>query len=691
MHEAPARHLDIAIIGGGFAGVFAAKRVAKRLGHLKLSIGLIASENHMVFQPMLAEVVGGSLAPRHVVNPIRLLCRNVDVLKGRVCSIDLVKKIMVVDGGVFSPNVTISFDHLVISPGADVDLSRIPGMTEHAYLMRNVGDAMKLRATIVSRMEEANLLTDEEERRKLLHFVVVGGGYSGVETAGQMQDLVRGVCRYYENVKPEDSRVTLIHSGERLLPVLDASLGDYTKRCLDKMGVTVLLNQRVRAVTAGSVLLSDGTKLAATLVVCTVGNAPSALIKQLGETGLLPMEKGKILVDNTGQVKGHDKLWAAGDCTAFPKEGGGLCPDTAQFAFREGITVGENIAASVFGHPLEPFLFKGLGELASIGHHMAVANISGINFSGIIAWFMWRTIYLSKLPGFDRKLRVLMDWTLELFLPRDISLLTPQFSSPLGAMHLEPGDPLFEAGEPAFSLYAVKKGRIDITNQAGELVKSAGPGDHFGERALLADRIWRFDAEAKEPTELVAIDADVFDQLVGTIGSLNKLFHKTAENYALPAEIEETVAGIPSSVRRGNAADVMTRELATLHADASLTDAINEFQSRPHSVYPVVDAAGKVLGLLSRAAAYDWLKHHGLDCQNKVSEVTLATAFKVRLDTKITRLVEGFMHAGATKALVVDADDKLCGMVTLFDLIKGQRVAAQGLDEVVVPDTLRPS
>ena len=304
---------------------------------------------------------------------------------------------------------------------------------------------------------------------------------------------------------------------------------------------------------------------------------------------------------------------------------------------------------------------------------------------------MWRTIYLSKLPGFDRKLRVLMDWTLELFLPRDISLLTPQFSSPLGAMHLEPGDPLFEAGEPAFSLYAVKKGRIDITNQAGELVKSAGPGDHFGERALLADRIWRFDAEAKEPTELVAIDADVFDQLVGTIGSLNKLFHKTAENYALPAEIEETVAGIPSSVRRGNAADVMTRELATLHADASLTDAINEFQSRPHSVYPVVDAAGKVLGLLSRAAAYDWLKHHGLDCQNKVSEVTLATAFKVRLDTKITRLVEGFMHAGATKALVVDADDKLCGMVTLFDLIKGQRVAAQGLDEVVVPDTLRPS
>ncbi len=676
MHEAPARHLDIAIIGGGFAGVFAAKRVSKRLGHLNLAIGLIASENHMVFQPMLAEVVGGSLAPRHVVNPIRLLCRNVDVLKGRVCSIDLVKKVMIVDGGAFTPNVTITFDHLVLAPGADVDLSRIPGMTEHAYLMRNAGDAMKLRATIVSRMEEANLITDEESRRKLLHFVVVGGGYSGVETAGQMQDLIRGVCCYYDNIKPEDARVTLIHSGERLLPVLDASLGDYTKRCLDKMGLTVLLNQRVRAVTASSVLLNDGTKLAATLVVCTVGNAPSALIKQLGETGLLPMEKGKILVENTGQVKGHDKIWAAGDCTAFPKEGGGMCPDTAQFAFREGITVGENIAASVFGHPLEPFLFKGLGELASIGHHMAVANIAGINFSGIIAWFMWRTIYLAKLPGFDRKLRVLIDWTLELFLPRDITLLTPQFSSPLGAMHLEPGDPLFESGEPAFSLYAVKKGRIDITDAAGEIVKSAGPGDHFGERALLADHIWRFDAEAKEPTELVAIDAHTFDLLVNSIGSLNTLFHRTAENYALPAEIEQTVAGISPTLRGGTAADVMTRDLTTINAAASLTDAINLFQTHPHSMYPVVDDAGKVLGLLRRSAAYDWLKHHGLDGQRKVSEITLVKPFKVQIDTKIARMVEDFMHTGATKALVVDADDKLCGMVTMFDLIKGQRTPA---------------
>lgn len=652
--------------------MYAARKAVKRLGHLKLTIGLIASENHMVFQPMLPEVVGGSLSPRHVVNPIRLICKGTEVLKGRVCSVDLAGKVLIVDGGSFTPNVVVTFDHLVFGMGADVDLSRIPGMTEHAYLMRNAGDAMKLRAAIVARMEEANLITDPDERSKLLSFVVVGGGYSGVETAGQIQDLIRGVCRYYDNVQPEDTCVSLVHSGDHLLPMLDQSLADYTLDCLVKMGVNVVLKQRVRATTARSVLLGDGTKLPASLVVCTVGNAPHAIIKQLGEAGVLPMERGKILVDNTGQVKGHEKLWAAGDCCSFPKVDGGYCPDTAQFACREGELVGENIAAAIFGQPLAPFTFKGLGELASIGHHMAVANIAGINFSGIIAWFMWRTIYLMKLPGFDRKLRVMIEWTFELFFPRDISLLTPQYTSPLREMHLEPGDPLFESGEPAFSLYAVKSGRIDITDENGDVVKSAGPGDHFGERALLGDRIWRFDAEAKESSELVVIEARTFDKLI-TINSLRSLFLRTAGNYALPQEVERTVSTMAQTVRQGTVADVMTRDIATIPADACITDAIDEFQRHPHSTYPVIDAEGKVLGLLRRATAYDWLKHHGLDCQHKVREISLGTPFLAKAETTIPALVEDFMHTGATKALVVDADGKLQGMVTVFDLLKGQR------------------
>jgi len=669
MLEHLTRHYDIVILGGGFAGVYAARRVAKRLGHLHLSIGIIASENHMVFQPMLPEVVGGSLSPRHVVNPIRLLCKEADVLKGRVLRVDVDKKVLSVDGGSFTPNLMVTFDHLVFALGADVDLSRIPGMTEHAYLMRNCGDAMKLRAAIIARMEEANLLTSAEARRDLLSFVVVGGGYSGVETAGQIQDLVRGVCCYYDNIALDEPTVTLVHSGDHLLPMLDQSLADYTHRCLTKMGVKVMLSHRVRAVTARTVLLDDGTKFSASLVVCTVGNAPHPVIKQLGESGAIPVERGKIIVDNTGRVMGKDKLWAAGDCCAFPKADGGGCPETAQFALRQGELVGENIAASIFDHPLEPFTFTGLGELASIGHHTAVANIAGINFSGLIAWFMWRTIYLSKLPGLDRKLRVMVEWTFELFFPRDISLLTPQYTSPLREMHLEPGDPLFERGEPAFSMYAVKKGRIDITDENGEVVKSALEGDHFGERALLSDRIWRFDAKATESSELVVIESRTFDKLI-TISSLKNLFLRTAENYALPSEVEQTVAAMSPSLRQGTVADVMSRSLATISADAALTDAIKEFQLHPHSTYPVLDADGKVLGLLRRATAYEWLKHHGLDCAHKVREVQLSKAFVVRGEMAVPDLVEHFMHTGATKALVLDESGALLGMVTVFDLLK---------------------
>jgi NADH dehydrogenase len=321
---------------------------------------------------------------------------------------------------------------------------------------------------------------------------------------------------------------------------------------------------------------------------------------------------------------------------------------------------------------LKSFTFTGLGELASIGHHMAVANIAGINFSGIVAWFLWRTIYLMKLPGFDRKLRVMTEWAFELFFPRDISLLTPQYTSPLREMHLEPGDPLFESGEPAFSLYAVKSGRVDITDANGDVVKSAGPGDHFGERALLGDRIWRFDASARESSELVVIESRVFDKLI-TIQSLRNLFLRTAENYALPEQVDQTVAAMAATVRDGTVADVMTRDVTTIKADATINAAIDEFQSHPHSTYPVLDADGKVLGLLRRATAYEWLKHHGLDCHHTVRDIALAKPFIIQSTIAIRDLVEDFMHTGATKALVIDSDGKLQGMVTVFDLLKGKR------------------
>lgn len=671
MEELPSRHFDIAIIGGGFAGVYCAQRVLKKMGAQRLRVGVIASENHMVFQPMLPEVVGGSLSAQHVVNPIRMICDGADVLKAAVTALDLEKRVMVLDGGRFTPAVKVSFDHLMLAPGAGVDLSRIPGMSEHAYLMRTVGDAMKLRAAIISRMEEANLVAHQQMRRDMLSFVVVGGGYSGVETAGQIQDLIAGVGRYYDNIDEGEATVTLIHSGDRLLSMLGERLGDYTGTCLAKMGIKIVFNKRVRAVTARTVQLNDGTTLVSHLVVCTVGNAPHPLIKSLGESGALPVERGKLLVEATGRVEGMEKIWSAGDCALFPKADGGVCPETAQFAMRQGALIGDNIVASLQKRPLKPFKFTGLGELATIGHRKAVAMVMGLRFSGLLAWFMWRSVYLMKLPGLDRKLRVMAEWTFEMFFPRDINLLTPSFSSPLGEMHLEAGDSLFRCGEPAQSLYAVQKGRVDITDAGGELVKSAVAGEHFGERALMGDGIWRFDATAKEPSELVAIDGATFKTLVKSIGSLEALFKSTAQQYHLPEEIRKTVDAIPESKRSATAADFMTKQVASLDVSLCVQDAVEEFQRHPHSTYPVTEK-GKVIGLLRRSVAYDWLKNHGLTCRNGLRELPLTKPFCVPADMPVPELVQTLMRTGVSKAVIVDSENTLLGMVTVFDLLKGR-------------------
>lgn len=679
------RHYDVLILGGGFAGVYCAQRLVKKLKGTGKTVALIARENHMVFQPMLPEVVGGSLAPRHVVNPIRLICTGADVFRGTLKSVTLAGKRVLLDGGLTAGVVEFSYDHLVFALGAEVDLSRIPGMSEHAHLVRNCGDAMKLRATIISRMEEANLISDPVLRRHLLGFIVVGGGYSGVETAGQMIDLLRSMCGFYEQVKPDDFSVTLVHSGEKVLPMLSANLADYTATQLQAMGVKILFKARVKAATARSVNLEDGRKLDAHTVVCTVGNAPHPQILCLGESGALPLERGHVVVEPTGLVKGHTHVWAAGDCASFPKAGGGKCPETAQFAYRQGIKVGDNIAASLSGRSLAPFSFTGLGELASIGHHKAVAEIFGWHFSGFIAWFMWRSIYLMKLPGLDRKLRVMSEWTFDLFFPRDINLLTPQYSSPMEEMHLEAGDPLFHKGEPAFSFYAVKSGRVDITDERGTVVKSAVAGDHFGERALLEDHIWRYTATAKEPSTLVAIDERTFQKLVGSIGSLGSLFRRTAETYDSSQEIEHVMAKLPQRARSGTAGELMVRHLASLSENERLDAALDLFHRERHSTYPVLDEAGRVSGLLRRADCYEWLKHHPMDPSTLVKELPLKKALVVHPQMPLPEVFEMLIRTGASKAVVCDGDQKLLGMLTLYDLLTAPADATGKTETDAVP------
>ena len=517
-------NFDVVIAGGGFAGVNCAQALAKALGHgSEKRVALIADQNYMLFQPMLAEVAGSSLSPRHVVNALRGLCRGVTVLRAEIKSIDLAARTLELSAGAFTPNVQVGYGHLALTLGGTVDLSRVPGMPEHAFLMKNVGDAMKLRGALLDRFEEANLIADTASLPRLLTFVVVGGGYSGVETAGQLLDLADSVRELYPRIAGEEFRVVLIQSGQHLLPEISEDLGIYCEEKLRARGVEIILGTRVTSMTAGKVTLSDGRVIASHTVVSTVGNAPHPLIAQLCAKAGLANEKGRLMTEPTLRVVGQPRLWAAGDCAVVPKVGGGTCPPTGQFAMRQGTTLGKNLALALAGRDdLAPFTFKGLGSLASIGHQTAVAEIMGLKFSGFIAWWMWRTIYLSKLPGIERKLRVMIDWTLDLFFPRDITLFQPRYTKPLEDIHLEKGDAVFHAGEPAFSFYVVKTGRVELRDAAGKTVRTLVAGEHFGRRALLEDCTWHYSAMAVEPSTLVVLSARVFDAITRTSVSVRE-------------------------------------------------------------------------------------------------------------------------------------------------------------------------
>lgn len=662
--------MDILILGGGFSGVYAARTLARKYGHTDRKIGLISDENYMVFQPMLPEVVGGSLESRHVINPIRQLCRGLHVFRGEIAAIDLHERRVELNAGAYTRNNEFECQDLVITLGATVDLRRIPGMAEHAFLIRNVGDAMKLKAAVIAKLEEANLEPNRDARRHLLRFVVVGGGYSGVETAGQMIDLLRSVHRYYQNVDADDFSVCLVHSRDHLLPTLHEELGRYTERILRKRGVELHMNHRVKSVTARQVTLDDGSEVPANTVVCTVGNAPHPLLKSLLSQPDVESERGRLLTDAYCRVRDVPNVWAAGDCAMVPIPGDEpFAPPNAQFAYRQGILVGKNLIAEREHTLPRPFTFTGLGELASIGHRKAVADIFGIQFHGFIAWFMWRTIYLGKLPGIERKIRVMIEWTVELFFPRDINLVTPEYSSPITEMYLERDDMLFKAGEPAFSFYMVKSGRVAIEDDEGTCIKSIGPGLHFGERALLQDRVWRFTARAVEDSILVALGAHTFDTLISASGSIAHLLKNTASSYRSGETIAGLIEDLPEELRQADACDIMRRTIRSLNADLTISEALHIIQEHRHSIYPVLDEDGCIQGAVRRDELLQWLKNHALNDDARIGDVPTTGYLVVPPTLSGANVLERLIREGATKALVADDDQKLLGILTLMDLM----------------------
>jgi NADH:ubiquinone reductase (H+-translocating) len=409
----------IVILGGGFAGVATAERLERKFGpDPSVEFTLISDTNALLFTPMLAEVAASSLEPTHISSPLRTGLRRTDVVRGRVDSIDLKKrKVLLKSDGSPSRSAEVPFDHLVFALGAVSNYLGMDNLREEAFDFKTLKDAIHIRNHVIDVFERADREPNPEIRRPLLTFVVAGGGFAGAELAGALNDFVRGMLVYYPNVLPGEVRIILIHSRGRILPELSESLAAYALKNMEERGVTFRLNTRVAGARRGVVVLDSDEEIRTETLVWTAGTTPSPLLQDL------PVERdrrGAVPVDKNLAVPGYARLWAAGDCAAVTDaKTGEPCPPTAQFALREAYALAHNIHASVRGRPLKPFHFSGLGTLCVVGHHTACAEIKGVRFSGLLAWMMWRAVYLAKLPGLERKVRVFVDWTIELFFPRD--------------------------------------------------------------------------------------------------------------------------------------------------------------------------------------------------------------------------------------------------------------------------------
>jgi NADH:ubiquinone reductase (H+-translocating) len=419
----------IVILGGGFAGM----RTAECLEQLfrtnpNVKLTLISDTNALLFTPMLAEVAGSSLEPTHISTPLRSSLHRTDFTRGQVSRIDLDGRRIFLTRDPMAPESSpvreVSYDHLVFALGAVSNYLGMVNLEKYSFNFKSLLDAIRIRNHVIEMFERADREPDPGRRRALLTFVVAGGGFAGVELAGALNDYAHGILADYPKLRREDLSVVLVHSRDRILPELSESLARYAQERMEARGVVFRLNTRLVDAGPGVVTLSDGEIQAETLV-WTAGTAPNPLVQAL------PLDKDKrraLIVDRTLAIPGRPGLWALGDCAAvIDAKTEKPCPPTAQFALREAQVLARNIRAHVEGRSLRKFHFDSLGALCVVGHQTACAELSvpfarnkSVRFSGLLAWAMWRGIYLSKLPGLERKIRVAMDWVVELFFPRDI-------------------------------------------------------------------------------------------------------------------------------------------------------------------------------------------------------------------------------------------------------------------------------
>jgi NADH dehydrogenase len=410
---------DVVISGGGFGGLFAARRLEHTMPPHSTRVTLVNDVNFLLYTPFLPEAAAGTLEPRHVVTPLRDVLKETRLILGAVTGRDAARRVVTVADQEGAEH-ELRYDRLVIAHGSVSRVVPVPGLEEHAVGFKTLADAIWLRNHVIQSLELADATEDNELRQELLTFLFVGGGYAGLEALAELQDFAADALSSYPRASLHGMRWVLVEATGRVLPEIDPSLAEYALAQLRGRGIDIRLGTTIVEVGPRSARLSTGETIPTRTVVWTAGVTPHPSTRGLG----LPLDdRRRIRVDEELRVEGEQDVWAIGDCAAVPDPArpGSVCPPTSQHAIRQGRTAGQNVAASLGRGSPAPFTYKTRGQFVNLGRYKAVARVGGVTMRGFPAWWLARTYHVSQIPGLARKVRAVMDWTIGLPFRRDIA------------------------------------------------------------------------------------------------------------------------------------------------------------------------------------------------------------------------------------------------------------------------------
>jgi NADH dehydrogenase len=527
----------VVALGGGYGSIFLYNSLVGLVRRKKIRLTVIDRNNFNCYHGLVPEMLVGKISPGSVLNPLRSIFRGAQFRNGTIEKIDIDRKEVLFSRALDGREFSVKFDHLFLNLGSAENLNLYPGIREHTLRLKSYPDILQTRHHLITMMELADIEEDPVESERLLNFVVAGGNYAGVEVAGELADFLPRVARQrFPNIDPEKIRITLVHSGDHILPELGKEfpkLQEYAERVIkENPYIRLLTNARLASATQEEAILNSGERIPTRSIISCTGTTFSPLLDTL------PFERdrgGRVMTDEFCRVKGSSFVWAGGDCAAVPRQDGTYCPPLAIWAMTTGRQAAVNIKATIAGKPLKPYRFNGLGDACTLGNWRAAAQLKGVPVYGLAGYLAWRVFVIAYVPIWEKRIRLMFDWLIAPLFGRDLVNMNVHRAVGVSPVMYEPGQDIVREGEVGQSMFIIRAGEAEVYKNAAnggpaELVATLGAGDHFGEVAVFRGTRRTATVRAKTRVELLQVKKDAALALSESDSSIGKTLSASPQN-----------------------------------------------------------------------------------------------------------------------------------------------------------------